>query len=169
MHDQFESWEEGKGLLDDDIVHRLLPTQETEYVHNKDDGGDGKTYKHEKMMINLPLINILDPPSIRSVGAFNRCVFRFGATVSDGYQGIYVSLLIATIVGLILVGEDINLTPAYDRTELIYYVILIFLPTHAIPVLFWFVFYFYYGAMVNSAFPDLAMQMNEVGNILDSL
>ncbi len=27
---------------------------------------------------DLPLINFLDPNSIRSVGAFNRCVFQFG-------------------------------------------------------------------------------------------
>ena len=29
-------------------------------------------------LLDLPLINFLDPNSIRSVGAFNRCVFKFG-------------------------------------------------------------------------------------------
>ena len=121
-------------------------------------------------MINLPLINILDPNSIRSVGAFNRCVFRFGKNVSDGYQGLYVSLLIAVFLGCIIVALDIyEIKKKDDQKILIFYVAFIFAPTHICSILFWFFFYFYYGAMVNSCFGDLQMMMNEVGNILDSI
>ena len=52
---------------------------------------------------------------------------------------------------------------------LIIYVGTIFVPAHFIPILFWIGLYFYYGAMVNSSYGEIAMSFNNVGNIIDSV
>ena len=77
-----------------------------EYI-NGEDYKDDCTLDVENTITELPLINILDPNSIRSVGAFNRCVFRFGENVSNSYQGLFVSILMAVFLGLLAVAGEI--------------------------------------------------------------
>ena len=120
--------------------------------------------------MDLPTINFLDPTSIRSVGAFNRCVFQFGKDKTTGFQHLYFSSILAMLFGvvfiLLMAFEDTNKS---DRNGVIFYAFAVFIPVHVFPIIFWIFFYFYYGACVNSSFAEIMECLNDMGNVIDSV
>ena len=69
---------------------------------------------------------------------------------------------------LILCGIYFKAMPN-EKTIVLIYILAVFTPTNILPIFFWVVIYFYYGACVNSSFVNLRDQLNDVGNILDSI
>ena len=58
---------------------------------------------------------------------------------------------------------------AHTEARTVYYTLFVMAPVHIIPIVFWVLLYFFYGAIVNSSFDDLTEEYNELGNILDSV
>jgi len=79
-----------------------------------------------------------------------------------------VSACLAVFFGIALVGLLIY-EEKTEQKQLIIYAAVIFVPAHFFPILFWIGLYFYYGALVNSSYGDIAMYLNDVGNIIDSV
>ena len=121
-------------------------------------------------MIDLPLINFLDPNSIRSVGAFYRCVFNFGYNKRQCFQTLYAWAIISVLMGIVLTWLKTSTTKDSGMQNwIIMYSIVVISPCHVLPVFFWIFFYNYYGAYVNQSFMDISELYNEMGNVLDSI
>lgn len=138
-----------------------------DYLNEREDDPDLKPVLKEELL-DLPLINFLDPNSIRSVGAFNRCVFQFGKNQTKSFQIIYTSCLISIFFGILFL-LILYFNVGGDKIPLGLYILCVFVPANLLPIFFWIFMYFYYGACVNSSFGIISDMLNEVGNILDSI
>ncbi len=129
---------------------------------------EGGCLKEE--LLDIPLINFLDPNSIRSVGAFYRCVFNFGYNKRQCFQTLYAWAIISVLMGIVLTWLKTSTTKDSGMQNwIIMYSIVVISPCHVLPVFFWIFFYNYYGAYVNQSFMDISELYNEMGNVLDSI
>jgi hypothetical protein len=115
----------------------------------------------------MPAIDITDIGSIRTAFLFRQFVFDKNKELVLLYQTILVNIvlgLILWIIGLMVKYYDVK-----PFSDLLMYLVIIFVPYNLIPYLFTFCYYMLQLAEINECFSTIKHSINTQRNLINSL